>query len=78
MHLCLGERGVDLGVVINLPLALMSISEIIRRKGSTGDCGVRGILGVLGTGEIALCGIGRTIPELVYEQLGVDLSLIHI
>jgi SynChlorMet cassette radical SAM/SPASM protein ScmF len=68
----LRDRGVNLGVVINIPLALMPISEIIRRKGSTGDCGVRGILGVLGAGEIALCGIGRTIPELVYGQLGVD------
>jgi radical SAM protein with 4Fe4S-binding SPASM domain len=33
---------------------------------------VRGILGFLGTGEIALCGIGRTIPELVYGRLGQD------
>ena len=24
------------------------------------------------TGDIALCGIGRTIPELVYGRLGVD------
>ena len=34
------------------------------------DCGVRHILGILGTGDIALCGIGRTVPELVYGQLG--------
>lgn len=59
-------------LVINIPLALMPLSEIMRRGGCTGDCGVRGILGVLGTGEIALCGIGRTIPELVYGRLGAD------
>ena len=59
-------------LVINIPLALMPIGEIMRRGGRTGDCGVRGILGVLGTGEIALCGIGRTIPELVYGRLGED------
>ena len=68
----LRARDANLGIVLNLPLALMPISEIMRRKGRTGDCGVRGILGVLGTGEIALCGIGRTIPELVYGQLGED------
>ncbi len=27
---------------------------------------------MLGTGEIVLCGIGRTIPELVYGRLGED------
>jgi len=37
-----------------------------------GDCGVRRILGILGTGDIALCGIGRTMPELVYGRLGQD------
>ncbi|MCJ7739165.1 MAG: radical SAM protein [Anaerolineae bacterium] len=65
-----GEAGI--GLVLNTPLALLPISEIMRRGGSTGDCGARGILGVLGTGEIALCGIGRTIPELVYGRLGED------
>jgi radical SAM protein with 4Fe4S-binding SPASM domain len=30
------------------------------------------ILGILGNGDIALCGIGRTCPELVYGRLGRD------
>jgi radical SAM protein with 4Fe4S-binding SPASM domain len=38
--------------------------------GETGDgcgvCGILGILGVLSDGSYALCGIGETIPELVF------------
>ena len=41
-------------------------------KGKACDCGVSNILGILGTGEIALCGIGETMPELVYGRLGKD------
>jgi len=61
-----------ISVVLCLPLALKPLAELQRSAGRTGDCGVRHILGMLGTGEIALCGIGRTIPELVYGRLGVD------
>jgi SynChlorMet cassette radical SAM/SPASM protein ScmF len=62
----------SIGLVLNTPLALTPIGEMMRRGGRTGDCGVLGILGFLGSGEIALCGIGRTIPELVYGRLGED------
>ena len=61
-----------ISVVLNMPLALKPLTELQRTKGQTGDCGVRHILGMLGAGEIALCGIGRTVPELVYGRLGVD------
>jgi len=60
------------GLVLNTPPALRPIAELWRTKGRTGDCGVRRILGILGTGDIALCGIGRTMPELVYGRLGQD------
>ncbi len=55
-----------------LPMALTPHKEIWRREGKGCDCGVSTILGILGTGEIALCGIGETIPELVYGHLGKD------
>ncbi|MBM4429061.1 MAG: hypothetical protein FJ026_01765 [Chloroflexi bacterium] len=61
-----------IGLVLNTPPALRPINELWRTKGRTGDCGVRRILGILGTGDIALCGIGRSIPELVYGRLGQD------
>ncbi|MGB9176205.1 MAG: radical SAM protein [Methanoregula sp.] len=59
-------------VLLSMPPALMPFNELWRSKGKTCDCGVSGILGILGTGEIALCGIGQTIPELVYGVLGRD------
>ena len=68
----LREEDLPIGLVLNTPLALTPISELMRRRGNTGDCGVLGILGFLGSGEIVLCGIGRTVPELVYGRLGED------
>lgn len=59
-------------IVLKLSPALTPIPEMMRGGGCPGDCNVRHILGILGTGEIALCGIGRTFPELVYGFLGRD------
>jgi SynChlorMet cassette radical SAM/SPASM protein ScmF len=60
------------GILINMPPALSSMGDLWRTHGRTGDCGVLRILGILGNGDIALCGIGRTCPELVYGKLGRD------
>ncbi len=51
------------------PLALYTVKELLREK-SQGMCHVRNILGILGSGEMALCGIGRTVPELCFGRLG--------
>ena len=59
-------------IVLSMPLALTPAKELWRTKGKVIDCGVRGILGFLGSGEIAMCGIGRVVPELVYGRLGRD------
>ncbi len=59
-------------VILSMPPALTPFSELWRIKGKSCNCGVSGILGILGSGEIALCGIGQTIPELVYGHLGKD------
>ena len=44
--------------------------------GDTGDgcgqCGIFGILGVLGDGSYALCGIGETVPDLVFGHAARD------
>ena len=60
------------GVVLNMPPALSAMRDLLRTRGRTGDCGVLRILGILGNGDIALCGIGRTVSELVYGKLGRD------
>jgi len=49
------------------PLAFRPLSKMF---GDDGDgchtCGILGILGVLADGSYALCGIGETVPELVF------------
>lgn len=56
-------------LILSTPLAFYTVSELVNR-GTDGACHVRHILGLLGSGEMALCGIGRTIPELCFGTLG--------
>ncbi len=58
-------------VIINIPLSLRPLKELVANS-NAGDCGVDHILGILGSGTVALCGIGRTMPELAYGKLGQD------
>jgi SynChlorMet cassette radical SAM/SPASM protein ScmF len=58
-------------VILNIPLSLRPLKELVSNS-NAGDCGVDHILGILGSGTVALCGIGRTMPELVYGRLGHD------
>ncbi len=55
---------------ISIPPALSSIRELLRGNNAGGECRVLNILGILGNGEMALCGIGRNIPELCFGRLG--------
>ena len=57
---------------VMLPPAMWTVRELLRYGGMGGACHVRNILGLLGTGEMALCGIGRNIPELCFGVLGKD------
>jgi len=57
---------------IMIPPALLTAKEILRDKSAGGGCHVRNILGLLGTGEMALCGVGRNVPELCFGTLGKD------
>lgn len=66
------EKKSPIRVIMHSAPALTPLPEIVRNVGCPGDCGVQGILGILGTGHIALCGIGKTIPDLVYGRLGED------
>jgi SynChlorMet cassette radical SAM/SPASM protein ScmF len=55
-------------LIINTPLAHYTVQELMQ-KGADASCHVLNILGILGTGDMALCGIGSTIPELCYGNL---------
>jgi SynChlorMet cassette radical SAM/SPASM protein ScmF len=55
------------------PAAFRLLGKMFGREGSgCGICNVHGILGVLGDGSYALCGIGESVPELVFGHAATD------
>lgn len=56
---------------LGAPLAMLTVDSILHDHGK-GMCNVRHIMGILGTNHMALCGVGRNIPELCYGELGID------
>lgn len=56
---------------ISMPPALLTVNDILNKR-SNGQCNVRHIMGILGSGHMALCGIGRNVPELAYGNLVED------
>jgi SynChlorMet cassette radical SAM/SPASM protein ScmF len=61
----------DLDLYFDLPPAFRPLSSISTTDGC-GVCGVFNILGVLPTGEYALCGIGEHLEDMVFGQVGKD------
>jgi len=51
----------------DIPFAFNSIHRFLH--GSLGRCTVLNILGMLATGELSLCGIGVTVPELIFGHM---------
>jgi len=72
---------VPIQVFMFLPEALTPLNEFWRMNGRSFNCSISTTIGILGTGEIALCGIGQVIHELVYGRLGEnsirDIWLTH-
>ncbi len=66
------QENAKIPILLNVPLSLRPLSEIMSPRGSSGDCGVDHILGILGSGDIALCGIGRTMPEFIYGNIATS------
>jgi SynChlorMet cassette radical SAM/SPASM protein ScmF len=60
-----------LRLFFDYPLAFRGLSRIARGDGCHA-CGIKGILGVLATGQYALCGIGEQVPELTFGAAGQD------
>ena len=55
------------------PLAFRPLGKMFGNNGDgCGVCGILGILGVLANGSYALCGIGETVPELVFGHAATD------
>jgi len=57
---------------IMTPPALATTKELLRFREIGDTCHVRHILGLFGTWEMALCGIGRNVPDLCFGRLGRD------
>ncbi|MCX5834373.1 MAG: SynChlorMet cassette radical SAM/SPASM protein ScmF [Deltaproteobacteria bacterium] len=63
----------SIGLYHSHPAAFRPMSKMFGDNGDgCGVCGVLGILGVLGNGSYALCGIGETVPELVFGHAAKD------
>lgn len=63
----------NLSVVYSHPPAFWPLKKIFRSgRGFAPTCGILGILGVLANGAYALCGIGETIPELIFGNAKTD------
>jgi SynChlorMet cassette radical SAM/SPASM protein ScmF len=54
------------------PSAFRPLGKIFGDSGGGGVCGILGILGVLANGSYALCGIGASVPELVFGHSARD------
>ncbi len=55
------------------PLAFRPLSKMFGSNGDgCGICGILGILGVMSDGSYAMCGIGETVPELVFGHAAAD------
>lgn len=61
----------NLQLFFDYPLAFRPLSRMASGDGCD-TCGILGILGVIPTGEYALCGIGEQVSELVFGEVGKD------
>ena len=59
-----------ISVVYSHPMAFKTFGKAISR--GSGSCGIFGVMGILGSGKYALCGIGQTIPEMVFGDAKTD------
>jgi SynChlorMet cassette radical SAM/SPASM protein ScmF len=60
-----------LRLYFDYPAAFRSLGQFVSGDGC-GVCSILSILGVLPTGEYALCGIGSHVPELIFGRIAQD------
>jgi len=67
-------RRTGLKLYFSYPMAFRSLRHMFDREegGGCSACGVLRILGLLPDGSYALCGVGRTVPELVFGNAAAD------
>ncbi|QSZ66683.1 SynChlorMet cassette radical SAM/SPASM protein ScmF [Methanofollis aquaemaris] len=63
----------DIRLIYGHPPAFKPLGQIFGSDGDgCGVCGICWILGVIANGSYALCGIGETVPDLVFGRAGRD------
>ena len=62
------KSGID--IHFDIPVAFFPIRKLV--SGSLPCCHILNILGILASGDISLCGVGVTVPELVFGNIGRD------
>ncbi len=58
-------------LIYSYPPAFRTVRNIKRRPNIAG-CGIFRIIGVLGTGKYALCGIGESLPDFIFGDAKTD------
>lgn len=61
----------EIATFFDHPAAFRSMRKIASAK-SPNVCGIKRIIGVLATGDYAICGIGASVRELTFGRVGVD------
>ena len=64
------RNGSKIRIHFDIPFAFYSIRKLLDDQ--LGRCTVLNILGLLAGGELSLCGIGVTVPELIYGHIATD------
>jgi SynChlorMet cassette radical SAM/SPASM protein ScmF len=59
-----------ISIYFDIPLAFYPIRDLL--KDNLSKCKVKNILGLLSGGQLSLCGIGVTVPELIYGHIKQD------
>jgi SynChlorMet cassette radical SAM/SPASM protein ScmF len=54
-------------IFFDIPHAFLPIRKIL--KNNLAKCAINNVLGILASGDLALCGIGVTSPELIYGHI---------
>ncbi|MCX6558541.1 MAG: radical SAM protein [Candidatus Aminicenantes bacterium] len=64
------KKKYPISIYFDIPQAFFPIKKLL--NDSMNRCAIKNILGILSGGEMALCGIGVTVPELVCGNIGTD------
>ena len=63
----------SLRLIYHYPAAFHPLGRMFGNNGDgCGTCGIKSIIGVLGDGSYALCGIGETLPDLIFGHAATD------